>query len=105
QAQALASGTWNYTGDMAIARRRHTTTLLPSGKLLVTGGDGIGALASAEVYDPATGAWSSTASMATARSSHTATLLPSGKVLVTGGVDGNHTSLASAEVYDPATAV
>jgi MYXO-CTERM domain-containing protein len=100
-----ATGTWSPTGALASARSSHTATLLPSGKVLVTGGGGPGVetLASAEVYDPATGTWSPTGGMATARQSHTATLLPSGKVLVTGGSTSGGSVLASAEVYDPAT--
>ncbi|MFP2932250.1 Kelch repeat-containing protein [Pyxidicoccus sp. 3LG] len=78
-------------------------TLLPSGKVLVAGGDYIDTLASAELYDPELDRWSSTGSLAVARDGHTATLLPSGKVLVTGGWDDNGGSLASAELYDPAT--
>jgi WD40 repeat protein len=108
-----ATGAWTPTGSMGTARNLHTATLLPNGKVLVTGGeDGIDAsLADAELYDPATGAWTPTGSMGTARFYHTATLLPNGKVLVAGGWDwkgindANGQVLASAELYDPATGV
>ena len=72
--------------------------------MLVAGGDtqGVGVLASAELYDPATGTWTATGSLATARLDHTATLLPNGKVLVAGGIE-RHQRLASAELYDPAS--
>jgi hypothetical protein len=97
-----ASGTWSAGASMAAPRGDHTATLLPNGKVLVSGGYIAGsALASAEVYDPASGTWSTTASMASPRHAHTATLLPNGKVLVSGG--WNRSSLASAEVYDPAS--
>ncbi|MFP2905155.1 Kelch repeat-containing protein [Pyxidicoccus sp. 3LFB2] len=95
--------TWTRTGSLAMARRNHAATLLPSGKLLVTGGiSGPDVVASAEVYDPETGTWTATGSLNMARRNHTATLLPSGKVLVTGGNAGD-ASLATAELYDPAT--
>jgi N-acetylneuraminic acid mutarotase len=97
---ACASG-WASAGTMASARGYHTSTLLSSGKVLVSGGYGSSYLASAEVYDPATHSWSSAGTMASARYDHTATLLPSGKVLVSGGYNGS--ALAAAEVYDPAT--
>jgi N-acetylneuraminic acid mutarotase len=105
-----ASGTWSSAGSLTTARHSHTATLLPTGKVLVVGGEssGFSVLASAELYDPATGTWSSTGSLATARRYHTATLLTSGpnagKVLVAGGATGTASSrLASAELYDPAT--
>ncbi|HEY0092852.1 MAG TPA: kelch repeat-containing protein, partial [Archangium sp.] len=101
--QATSGGSSGLTGALANARSFHTATLLPSGKVLVTGGwNSGGDLASAEVYDPGTGAWSPTGALANARSFHTATLLPSGKVLVTGG-EGSGGDLASAEVYDLGT--
>ena len=75
------------TGSLATARYSHTATLLPNGKVLVAGGDNGGALASAELYDPASGTWTATGSLATARDYHTATLLPNGKVLVAGGLN------------------
>ena len=90
----------------ATGRYYHTATLLPNGKVLVAGGNFTGtggALASAELYDPASGTWTATGSLATARYAHTATLLPNGKVLVAGGVGTSSTSLTSAELYDPAS--
>src|ERR671937_710418 len=90
---------------MATDRHAHTATLLPSGKVLVTGGDSLnfGALRSAELYDPATGTWTRTGDMTIERWYHTSTLLPSGEVLVAGGLTffpGN--ALNSPELYDPA---
>jgi hypothetical protein len=93
------SGTWTVTGSLANARKEHTATLLPNGKVLVAGGYNGNVLSSAQLYDPTTGLWTATGSMATARYSHSATLLPNGKVLVAGGWD----AFTSAELYDPAT--
>lgn len=94
---------WSATGSLLSARTQHTATLLPSGKVLVTGGTNEGdILSSAELYDPVTGSWSSTGSLSFARYSHTATLLPSGKVLVLGGHNSRN-YLSSAELYDPTT--
>src|SRR5262249_1099367 len=64
------------------------------------------ALASAELYDPATGAFTATGVMAKARSGHLTALLPNGKVLVAGGLDGANCNpcpafLVGAELYDP----
>ncbi|MBN9684343.1 MULTISPECIES: Ig-like domain-containing protein [unclassified Corallococcus] len=100
-----ATGTWSLTRPMATARVGHTATLLPSGKVLVSGGENLfnGTLKSAQLYDPDTGRWSSTGSMVSARYDHTATLLPSGKVLVSGGSGRVSEALSSAEVYDPVT--
>jgi hypothetical protein len=51
---AATPGEWEVTGSLGTARASHTATLLPSGKVLVAGGDGNGASTSAELYDPAT---------------------------------------------------
>ena len=76
---------------------------MPSGKLLVAGGiSGTGALASAELYDPASNTWSAAAPLAVGRFAHTAALLVSGKVLVAGGSDLGGNAMAGAEIYDPA---
>jgi hypothetical protein len=79
-----ATGTWTATGNLGTARARDTATLLPSGSVLVVGGDNTsGLVVSAELYDPANGMWAATGSLVNARQGHTATL-PSGKVLCGG---------------------
>ncbi|MGI8438063.1 MAG: kelch repeat-containing protein [Chthoniobacterales bacterium] len=93
--------TFGPTGSMASARYEQTTTLLQNGKVLVAGGrNSGGAMASAELYDPATGNWTATASLTGERGAHTATLLPNGKVLVAGGSNSNVDILTSAELYE-----
>jgi len=112
-----STGKWSATGRMVWPRAQHTATLLLDGRVLVAGGhcdgratkgcpgveDPDGAMAEAEIYDPATGRWTATGSMTTQRFLHTATLLADGKVLVTGAEHAPDTILASAELYDPAT--
>ncbi len=98
---------WSPAGSLSASRQWATATRLSSGKVLVAGGlnftTTIVALASAELYDPATNSWSPAGSMAADRMAHTATLLQSGKVLVAGGADTNFADRPSAELYDPAT--
>ena len=103
-ARAAGVPSWTPSGNMATGRYYHTATLLPNGKVLVTGGWSSNLVAaSAELYDPIAGTWTATGSLATARHSHTATLLPNGKVLVCGGQISTGSYLKSAELYDPAT--
>jgi sugar lactone lactonase YvrE len=91
---------WVMASAMPTARRRHTSTLLQSGKVLVVGGsDSAGTLATAVVYNPlGGGTWATTGALTQPRSNHAAVLLQSGKVLVVGGSGGT-----TAELYDPAT--
>jgi Kelch motif. len=101
--QPAHAASWATNSPMLTARQNHTATLLPNGNALVAGGwNGNIALASAELFDPATGKWIATGTMTTNRYYHTATLLPNGKVLVVGGKAGG-TTLSSAELYDPNT--
>ena len=99
---------WVPTGSLNVPRSGHSATLLPDGRVLVAGGvdAAFAALASAELFDPATGRWTLTGSLLAARSVHTATLLPGGNVLVVGGdsIDAPPQRLGlggSAELYDP----
>ncbi|HEX9001361.1 MAG TPA: zf-HC2 domain-containing protein [Blastocatellia bacterium] len=101
-----ATGSFRQTGRMTAPRESHKATLLPDGKVLITGGhDRTGRhLASAEIYDPATRQFTSAGSMLTPRSDHVATLLSNGMVLVTGGMTNapaETLTLSSAELFDP----
>jgi hypothetical protein len=92
------------TGAPIVARRMHTATLLPSGRVLIAGGLSGGVTTSAaELYDPGTGTFTATGRMTVARYEHTATLLPGGRVLIAGGSSGEVASTATAELYDSAT--
>lgn len=88
-------GAWVPAGSNPSFRRvGHSATLLPTGKVLFTGG---GALM-AEIYDPAAPediAWTFTGSMRAHRQYHASVLLPNGKVLVVGG-----DNVSLAEIYD-----
>ena len=98
-------------GPMTAARNnRPTATLLPNGKVLITGGftqtgGQTFSLATTELFDPANGGtFTAGGTMAQARTRHQATLLANGKVLITGGwfYDGNNQTqtLQSAELLD-----
>jgi N-acetylneuraminic acid mutarotase len=103
--QPGAADVFTNTGSLATARDNHTATLLPNGMVLVAGGanGSNSALASAELYHPASGTWATIASLATPTRSHTATLLPNGKVLIAGGFTINNFYQTVAELYDPAS--
>ena len=95
---------------MSVARSFHSATLMDDGRVLIVGGHSFNfrnsALASAEIYDPATESFAPTGGMSVARQEHTATLLPDGRVVVAGGYDDdmdNPTAQSTAEVFDPAT--
>jgi len=104
-----ASGTFSYTASpMTQSRAWHTATLLTTGphagKVLLAGGNANSdALASAELYDPASGSFSAlAATMLRPRQRHTATRLADGRVLIAGGEAPNR-FWGSVEVFDPAT--
>jgi galactose oxidase len=102
------SPSWTYTGSMVTGGRKlHNATLLPDGKVLVTGGSRgtenpnsqpDDPAYACELWDPATGTWTTVASLTRIRAYHsTAVLLPDGRVLSAGGVSGG----PSPEIYSP----
>lgn len=96
---------WRPTAGMASARRRHVAAILPSGDVLVAGGDdGELILASAEIFDARAEEWRPASSMSLARRYGAMAVLPSGEALAVGGSDGT-VNLTSTERYDPQTGV
>jgi hypothetical protein len=103
---------WQSVSPMAYARRNMNATLLPDGKVLVTGGsssngfnDARLAVLAAEMWDPAAKSFSTMASMQVPRMYHSTTvLLPDGRVLSAGGgrpTAKGTTDQPNAEIYSP----
>jgi WD40 repeat protein len=97
------TNTFAVIGAMSTPRSGHTATLLPNGKVLITGGYASDVQSSAELYDPLTGIFTPTGRMVAARSGHVAVLLPNGKVLIEGGNNCGDDGQPNPELYDPAT--
>ena len=97
-------------GGMMVSEQS-TAAALMNGQVLFAGGEDLGRLASAELYNPAAHTFNPTGSMTFRRVWHSLTLLPTGMVLAAGGETdacaGNSCffagSVASAELYDPST--
>lgn len=103
---AAEAQTWQFTGPLNTGRDQETINVLQNGQVLVTGGnDPAGnALASCEIYDPASASWSYAASMNVPRAVHTSNELPDGRIVVIGGNSLNvYESIvtSSIEIYDP----
>lgn len=100
-----ATGTWTQTGSMTVTRTGHTATLLPTGQVLVAGGESgstANAGSTAELYNSATGTWAATGGLSVPRFGALAGLLPTGQVLVVCGAPAGYV-LCAAELYNPAT--
>ncbi|HLK34717.1 MAG TPA: galactose oxidase-like domain-containing protein [Terriglobales bacterium] len=99
-----AKPAWTYTNSMSEPRRQLNATILPDGRVLVTGGscskgfdNGSCKANAAEVWNPADGTWTTWASDTTYRGYHSiAALLPDGRVVTAGG-----TGTANGEVFSP----
>jgi WD40 repeat protein len=102
-----ATGVWTATGQMIEPRNRYSAVPLADGTVLIAGGQAqvmpFGAVATAELFDPATETWTTTGTMVEGRISPTAVPLPDGRVLLIGGGDTQGIPMASAEIYDPET--
>jgi hypothetical protein len=119
------SGSFVEAASMFATRTHQTATLLKDGRVLISGGSPavaqvnvddsmgnlirtdvvpIGALNTAELFEPTTGNFVGVFdAMTSARTEHTATLLEDGTVLLVGGADQNGVALASAEIFDSHT--
>ena len=107
-----ATGTFTRGGNMTASRYPGlTATVLKDGRVLFAGGHSVladgsmgDAVASAELFDPASATFRATGSMRLARFGHSATLLQNGEVLIAGGQAGPQGSNSmSAELYNPAS--
>jgi hypothetical protein len=104
-----APWTWSERPPMNIGRRQHNATVLPDGRVVVTGGSSApgfsniaGSATAAEVFDGQ--AWTMLPAAAVARGyHHTALLLPDGRVISAGGGEGAGLTLFqnNVEVYYP----
>jgi hypothetical protein len=93
------NGTWSTVASSNDTRLYHSTTVLPSGKVFVAGGEYGAGGATAEIYDPVANTWTKTAAIPSGDKILDAEsmLLPNGNVLV-----GAVASSGSIE-YNPTT--
>ena len=89
------------------ARWQPAASLLPDGRVLVTGGSDLaGIMGTAEIYDPRTNGWTFAGELQVNRYGHSATSLPDGRILFAGGVDDAFlvSSVGRSELYLPSEA-
>jgi len=109
-----ASNQWSSTGALVMPRIRHSAMLLPSGQVLLAGGQDVTGhiLTSVESYDPLTNAWSAMPNLGLGRELATGIAMPGGKILLVGGLSECAPSCppgtlaiptATSELLDPVT--
>ncbi len=109
------AGAFSATSPMNTARQEAAATVLPSGNVLVSGGqvslnlDGRNVLEYGapwtEIYTPTgttSGAWADGGQMTANHSFHTSTLLPSGEVAIYGGTDSADNISGTLELWTDA---
>ena len=110
-AQSFDSGSTGADGALRISVAGHLNdsrydaraTLLPDGRVLITGGWNGGPVSTAELFEPGEGRILSAPGLVTGRAWHAQLLLPDGRVFIAGGSRGGNSGLTAAEIYDPAT--
>lgn len=100
------TGNWSSAAPLTPSRYQHTATLLPSGSVLVIGGQDNSStlLDLVSLYDPASNTWSPLQQIPLPRARHAATSLPNGDILVAGGYVGvGSGSTADVRIFDVAS--
>lgn len=89
---AIVDPVWQGTGSPSSSRYDHATLTLGGGRIFTfggfyepDGGNGRGAVASGDIFDPTTRTWASVGSLFNPRQNLALGLLPSGKILILGG--------------------
>jgi len=106
---------WSSAGGLITSRDGFSATLMPTGMVLVVGGNvqsrvdsqpegGFrrtmpSPLSSVEAYDPKTNAWQPWGPLQFARSEHSAALISTGKLLVSGGLAATPDNPTTPDAY------
>lgn len=104
--------TFTPSAQLTQARFAHTAFILSDGRVVITGGDDLTpvdpfrpALASTEIYNPATDSFTNGPDMTVPRFHHVATQLKDNRVLLTGGLQiagsSGFGASPNTEIYDP----
>src|SRR6185436_18741052 len=100
------AGAWSDAGAFYFPRREHAASLVPGGKVVVTGGfNGSTDVTTLEIWDPAARTWNYNAALVV-RANHVSSVLPrSGKLLLSGGVNSGFVSGDAVELGGPAAPI